>query len=113
MAAHNSEGVERRKRNFRMERKLAMRSTSAVKEVEPQLTRVPVMGELRRSTSEPCSRCRSRRKTLVASLGWICTTCFDQCKEEAEKLMGERHAVYRIPEAYKRAIRTYSEQSLK
>src|SRR4029434_6394804 len=102
---------ERRKRNFRMERKLAMRSTSAVKEVEQQLTRVPVMGELRRSTSEHCSRCRSRRKTLVASLGWICTTCFDQCKEEAEKLMWARHAVYRIPEPYKRAIHSYSELS--
>jgi hypothetical protein len=94
-----------------MERWLAMRATSAVKTVEPQLTRVPVMGELRRSTSEPCSRCRSRRKTLVASLGWICTPCFDQCKEEAEKLIGERHAVSRIPEAYKRAIHSYSELS--
>jgi hypothetical protein len=96
-----------------MARKLAMRSTSAVKEVEQQLTRVPVMGELRRSTSEPCSRCRSRRKTLVANLGWICTPCFDRCKEEAEKLIVERNAVQRIPEAYERAIRTYSEQSLK
>ena len=96
-----------------MQRKLAMRLTSAVKEIEQQLTRVPVIGELRRSTSEPCSRCRSRRETLVASLGWICTTCFDQCKEEAEKPIEERHAVYRIPEAYKRAIRSYREQSLK
>jgi ribosomal protein L37AE/L43A len=89
-----------------------MRVISAVKKVEHHLTRVPVIGELRISTSYQCSRCGSRRKTLVASLGWICTVCFDRCKAEAEKLVGERNAVYRIPEAYKRAIRSYSELHL-
>jgi hypothetical protein len=89
-----------------------MRVISAVKKGERHLTRVPVVGELRIATSNPCSRCGSRRKTLVASLGWICTACFDRCKEEAEKLVVERNAVYRIPEAYKRAIRSYSELHL-
>ena len=89
-----------------------MRVTSAVKKVEQHLTRVPVIGELRISTSNPCSRCGSRRKTLVVSLGWICTACFDRHKEEAEKLIVERNAMYRIPEAYKRAIRSYSELHL-
>jgi hypothetical protein len=87
------------------------RITSAVAEVEQRNTRVPVIGELRISTPDQCPRCRSRRKTLVASLGWICTRCFDQCKEEAEKLVVERNAVRRIPEAYKRAVRVYSEMN--
>jgi ribosomal protein L37AE/L43A len=90
-----------------------MRLTSAVKKVEQHLLRVPVVGELRISTSDQCSRCRSRRKTLVASLGWICTTCFDRCKEKAEKLVVERNAVHRIPEAYERAILSYSKLDLR
>ena len=89
-----------------------MRVTSAVKKIEQPLTRVPVVGEVRISTSHQCSRCGSRRKTLVASLGWICTACFDRCKEEAEKLVVERNALYRIPEAYNRAIRSYNDLSL-
>ena len=89
-----------------------MRLTSAVKKVEQHLTRVLVVGELRISTSDQCSCCGWRRKTLVASLGWICTACFDRCKEEAEKLVVERNAVHRIPEAYERAIRSYSELNL-
>jgi hypothetical protein len=96
----------------RKERRRVMGVTSVVKKVEQYLTCVPVVGELRISTSQQCSRCGSRRKTLVASLGWICTICFDRCKEEAEKLVVERNALYRIPEAYKRAIRSYSELSL-
>ena len=90
-----------------------MQITSVVKKVEQHLTRVPVLGELRISTSTHCSRCQSRRKTLVASLGWICTTCFDRCKEEAEKLVVEGSAVQRIPAAYERAVRSYSDLSLK
>jgi hypothetical protein len=89
-----------------------MRLTSAVKTVEQHATRIPVVCELRMSTTEQCSRCRSRRKTLVARLGWICTPCFDRCKEEAEKLIVERNAVQRIPEAYARAIHFYSELSV-
>jgi hypothetical protein len=89
-----------------------MRVMSSVKKVKQPLTRVPVVGELRRATCDPCSRCGSRRQTLVASLGWICTACFDRCKEEAEKLIVERNAVYRIPAAYERAIRSYSELPL-
>ncbi len=102
-----------KKRNFRTERGLTMRLTSAVKTVDQHRTRIPVVGELRISTSDHCSRCRSRRKTLVASLGWICTACFDRCKEEAEKLSVERSAVHRIPEAYEQAIRFYSEINFK
>jgi hypothetical protein len=94
-----------------MEKGRVTRITSAVTEVEQHITRVPVIGELRISTPDQCPRCRSRRKTLVVSLGWICTRCFDQCKEEAERLVVERNAVRRIPEAYKRAIRVYSEMS--
>ena len=101
-----------KKRNLRTERGRAMRVTSAVKKVKQHLTRVPVIGELRISTSNQCSHCGSRRKTWVASLGWLCTVCFDRCKEEAEKLVVERNAVHRIPEAYKRAIRSYSERHL-
>jgi hypothetical protein len=86
-----------------------MRVISAGKKIEHHLTRVPVVGELRISTAAQCSRCGSRRKTLVASLGWICTTCFDRCKEEAERLVVERNAVHRIPAAYARAIHFYSE----
>src|SRR5690348_12630517 len=98
-----------KERNFRMESGPAVKLTSAVKKVEQHLTRIPVIGELRIASADPCSRCRSRRRTLVVSLGWICTECFGRCKEEAEKLVVERNAVHRIPEAYKRAIRSYSE----
>ena len=86
-----------------------MRVTSVVMRVKQPLTRVPVVGELRISTSDQCSRCGARRKTLVARLGWICTACFDRCKEEAEKLIVKRNAVHCIPEAYEQAIRSYSE----
>jgi hypothetical protein len=94
-----------------MEKGRVTRIISAGTEVEQHTTLVPVIGELRISTPDPCPRCRSRRKTLVVSLGWICTRCFDRCKEEAERLVVERNAVRRIPEAYKRAIRVYSEMS--
>ncbi len=94
-----------------MEKGRVTRITSTVTEVEQRITRVPVIGELRIFTPDQCPRCQSRRKTLVMSLGWICTRCFDQCKEEAERLVVERNAVRRIPEAYKRAIRVYSEMS--
>jgi hypothetical protein len=94
-----------------MEKGRAMRMTSAVRKVEQHLARVPVIGELRISTPDQCLRCRSRRKTLVVNLGWICTRCFDQCKEEAERLVIERNAARRIPEAYKHAIRLYSKMN--
>jgi hypothetical protein len=108
----HSEDSEIQERNFRTERRLAMRVHSVAKKIEQHSTRIPVVCELRISTTEQCARCRSRRKTLVASLGWICTSCFDRCKEEAEKLSVERNAVQRIPEAYARAIRSYSEMSV-
>ena len=99
---------EMKERDLRMERGRTMRAISTTKKGEQHLRRVPVVGELRISTSDQCSRCGSRRKTLVMSLGWICTACFDQCKEEAEKLVVARNARYRIPEAYERAINSYS-----
>jgi hypothetical protein len=89
-----------------------MRLNRAAKKVEQHSTCIPVVCELRISTSDQCSRCRSRRKTFVASLGWICTTCFDQCKEEAEKLIVERNAVQRIPKAYEHAIHSFSKLNL-
>ena len=49
---------------------------------------------------------------VQTAVGWICTACFDRCKEEAEKLVVERNAVHRIPEAYERAIRSYSKLNL-
>ena len=103
---------EMRERNLRTERVRAMRAISVVEKNEQHLRRVSVVGELRISTSDQCSRCGSRRKTLVISLGWICTACFDQCKEEAEKLVVARNARYRIPEAYERAIYSYSKLHL-
>jgi len=111
VAAHDREDSEMQERNCRTERRLAMRLTSAGKKIEQHATRIPVVCELRMFTTEQCSRCQSRRKALVASLGWICTMCFDRCKEEAEKLVVERNAVQRIPAAYERAIRSYSELS--
>jgi len=47
--------------------------------------RVLVIGESRRSFPTSCSTCGSRRKTWLRSLGWVCTGCFDQCKETAEE----------------------------
>ena len=71
--------------------------------------RVPVIGEWRISTSDQCPHCGSRRKTLVVSLGWICTTCFDHCKEEAEKLVEVGSGVSHLRQAYQLAINSYRE----
>lgn len=80
---------------------------AAVKTAEKQRARIPVVGELRIATSEHCSRCGSRRKTLTAGLGWACTTCFDRCKELAERQIMEQNRVYHLREAYELAIRSY------
>ena len=71
--------------------------------------RVPVIGERRISTSDQCPHCGSRRKTLVVGLGWICTTCFDHCKEEAEKLVEVGSGVSHMRQAYQLAICSYRE----
>ena len=68
---------------------------------------VPVIGERRRSSPTPCSTCGSRRKTWLRSLGWVCTACFDQCKERAEQFLEAGSGVARLRQAYERAILSY------
>jgi len=72
---------------------------------EPE--RVLAIGERRRSSSTHCSICGSRRKTWLRSLGWVCTVCFDQCKETAEKFIEVGSGVTRMRQAYERAILSY------
>ena len=86
-----------------------MAAIGAQKSEEKKHERVPVIGEWRISTSDQCPHCGSRRKTLVASLGWICTTCFDHCKEEAEKLVEVGSGVSHMRQAYQLAICSYRE----
>jgi hypothetical protein len=84
-------------------------TTSMEKTQEKKPTRIPVVSEFRIATAEPCLQCGLRRKTLVASLGWICTSCFDHCKEEAEKLLEVGSGVAHIRQAYELAISSYRE----
>lgn len=69
--------------------------------------RVLVMGESRRSSLPSCSTCGSRRKTWLRSLGWVCTACFDQCKEIAEQCLEVGSGVTRLRHAYEQAILSY------
>jgi ribosomal protein L37AE/L43A len=69
--------------------------------------RVLVIGESRRSSPPSCSTCGSRRKTRLRSLGWVCTACFDQCKETAEQCLEVGSGVTRLRHAYERAILSY------
>jgi ribosomal protein L37AE/L43A len=66
--------------------------------------RVLVISESRRSSQTPCSTCGSRRKTWLSSLGWVCTACFDQCKETAEQGIEVGSGVARMRQAYDRAM---------
>jgi hypothetical protein len=68
---------------------------------------VLVIGERRRSFPTPCSTCGARRKTWLKSLGWVCTACFDQCKERAEQCLEVGSGVARLRQAYERAILSY------
>ena len=68
---------------------------------------VLVIGERRRSFPTPCFTCGSRRKTWLRSLGWVCTACFDQCKETAEQGLEVGSGVARLCQAYERAILSY------
>jgi predicted amidophosphoribosyltransferase len=72
---------------------------------EPE--RVLVIGESRRSSPPSCSTCGSRRKTWLRSLGWVCTACFDQCKETAEQCIEVGSGAARMRQAYERAILSY------
>jgi hypothetical protein len=68
---------------------------------------VLVIGERRRSFPTPCSTCGSRRKTWLRKLGWVCTACFDQCKERAEQFIDAGSGVARLRQAYNQAILSY------
>src|SRR5258706_6854558 len=70
-------------------------------------TRVLVIGERRRSFPTHCSTCGSRRKTWLRSLGWVCTVCFEQCKERAEQCLEVGNGVARLHHAYEQAILSY------
>jgi transposase-like protein len=69
--------------------------------------RIVVVGERRRSSAPHCSVCGSRRKTWLDRLGWVCTVCFDRCKETAEQLVDAGSGVSRMRQAYDLAIRSY------
>jgi hypothetical protein len=69
--------------------------------------RVLVIGEKRRSSQTHCSMCGSRRTTWLDRLGWVCTVCFDRCKETAEQLIEVGSGVSRMRQAYELAIRSY------
>jgi hypothetical protein len=86
-----------------------MEAVSVQKQDNKKHERIPVIGEWRISTSDQCPHCGSRRKTLVNGLGWICTTCFDQCKEEAEKVVEVGSGVSQMRQAYQLAISSYRE----
>jgi hypothetical protein len=79
---------------------LRQRETTAPK-------RVLVIGESRCSFPTSCSTCGSRRKTWLRSLGWVCTGCFDQCKEAAEQCIDVGSGIARMRQAYERAILSY------
>ena len=74
---------------------------------QPAPERVLVIGESRRSFPPSCSTCGSRRKTWLRRLGWVCTGCFDQCKEAAEQCIEVGSGVARMRQAYERAILSY------
>ena len=69
--------------------------------------RVLVIGENRRSSPPSCPTCGSRRKTWLRSLGWVCTACFDECKETAEQGLAVGSGVARLRQTYERAILSY------
>jgi hypothetical protein len=69
--------------------------------------RIAVLWERRISSHEPCSTCGSRRKTWVDTLGWVCTSCFDRCKENAELLVEAGSGASRLRQAYELAVYSY------
>lgn len=74
---------------------------------KPKAGKSVVLCERRMSSHEHCPACGSRRKTRVADLGWICTSCFDQCKEAAELVVEAGSGVTRLRQAYELAICSY------
>jgi ribosomal protein L37AE/L43A len=84
-----------------------MEIANAVKLEKPRTEKAVVLWERRTSSHEHCSECGSRRRTWVDSLGWICTSCFDQCKEDAELLVEAGNGVTRLRQAYELAICSY------
>lgn len=74
---------------------------------KPKAGRAVVLCERCTSFPEHCPACGSRRKTRVADLGWIRTSCFDQCKEDAELVVEAGSGVARLRQAYELAICSY------
>ena len=77
------------------------------KHAQTEPARMLVISERRCSSQTPCSTCGSRRKTWLRRLGWVCTGCFDQCKETAEQCIEVGSGVARMRQAYARAILSY------
>ncbi len=84
-----------------------MEAVTIRKQEKTTSERILVIGERRRSSQTHCSTCGSRRKTWLDSLGWVCTVCFDRCKETAEQLIEAGNGVSRMRQAYELAIRSY------
>ena len=84
---------------------MATSDTFRKEKTDPE--RILVLQERRTSSHTPCATCRSRRKTWQRSLGWVCTVCFDQCKETAEQLIEVGSGVSRMRHAYELAVLSY------
>jgi hypothetical protein len=84
---------------------MATSNTCRKEKTDPE--RVLVLRERRTSSHTPCAACGSRRKTWQSSLGWVCTVCFDQCKETAEQLIEVGSGVSRMRHAYELAVLSY------
>ena len=68
--------------------------------------RVLVIGESRRSSPPPCSTCGAG-ETWLRRVGWVCTACFDQRKETADRVIEVGSGAARMRQAYARAIVAY------
>lgn len=86
---------------------LVMTASETCKKEKTGLERILVLRERRTSSRTPCAACGSRRKTWQSSLGWVCTSCFDQCKEAAEQLIEVGSGVSRMQHAYELAVLSY------
>jgi hypothetical protein len=74
---------------------------------QPAPARVLVLGERRCSALPSCAICGSRRKTWLRRVGWVCTACFDHCKERAEQWLDVGSGVARLRHAYEQAMLAY------
>src|SRR5215470_17505446 len=85
----------------------AMTASDTRKKERTDPARIVVLRERRTSSRTPCAACGSRRKTWQSSLGWVCTSCFDKCKETAEQLIEVGSGVSRMRHAYELAVLSY------